>query len=350
MSARFHRRALAIGAAAVVATGFAVGTSVAQSTTQTVSLAVGDSAVVNCDDGVLNANLNAGPFTLNCDAKSGSGSTTTTVAPSTTTTEAPSTTTTVAPPTTSTSEPSTPPTGDVETGTPGNCTDPNWSTSDAEGTDNLDPSPDPEYWWMDNDAWNGSAGPQSLYVCNQQSWYAVSDQTNNGGEVETYPNSEYDVGGRANGVSTKPISAYNSITSTFSENYPSAGSWDAAYDMWTNNWTNETMIWNQWAGSQAYWTTTGSGATPVTIDGVDYMFVDIGGSNATPDNGGELVFSMVNPVQSGSVNILAVYQWEVANGYAKASDVPTQLEYGVEICSTSGSETFPLTGLTFSLS
>jgi hypothetical protein len=33
----------------------------------------------------------------------------------------------------------------------------------------------------------------------------------------------------------------------------------------------------------------------------------------------------------------------------KSTDVPTQLEYGVEICSTSGSETFPMTGLTFDL-
>ena len=34
----------------------------------------------------------------------------------------------------------------------------------------------------------------------------------------------------------------------------------------------------------------------------------------------------------------------------KSTDVPTQLEYGVEICSTSGAQTFPLTGLPFSLS
>ena len=50
---------------------------------------------------------------------------------------------------------------------------------------------------MDNDAWNGGAGPQSLFVCNQASWYAVSDQPNQQGEVETYPNTEYDVGGRS---------------------------------------------------------------------------------------------------------------------------------------------------------
>ena len=193
---------------------------------------------------------------------------------------------------------------------------------------------------MNNDAWSGTHGPQSISVCNQSSWYAVSDQADNGGQVETYPDTEYDVGGRSNGLSTKPISAYNSITSTFSEDYPAAGSWDAAYDLWTNNWTNETMIWNQWAGSQAYWYTA-SGVQAITIDGVAYHFIA---------NGSELIFMMVNQEQSGSANILAVWQWEVANGYAKSTDVPTQLEYGVEVCSTNGNETFPMNGLTFNVS
>ena len=47
----------------------------------------------------------------------------------------------------------------------------------------------------------------------------------------------------------KPISAYNAITSTF-ETFPSAGSWDAVYDLWLNNWGIEIMIWNQWTGTQ----------------------------------------------------------------------------------------------------
>ena len=54
-------------------------------------------------------------------------------------------------------------------------------------------------------------------------------------------------------------------------------------------------------------------------------------------------------VKSGAVNILAALKWLVSQGLLKATDVPTQLEYGVEICSTDGPETFRLTGLTFSL-
>ncbi len=60
----------------------------------------------------------------------------------------------------------------------GNCTDPTYHTTNPEGTINTDPGPpSPEYWWVNNDAWNGTHGPQSIYVCNQSSWYAVSNQT-----------------------------------------------------------------------------------------------------------------------------------------------------------------------------
>jgi hypothetical protein len=221
---------------------------------------------------------------------------------------------------------------------PKSCTAPVWSTSDAEGTDNLDPG-NTEYWWMDNDAWSSGAGPQTLYVCNQSSWYAVSDQPNKQGQVETYPNTEFDVGGRAHGVPTKPISAYNSITSTFSENFPSAGSWDAAYDLWLNNWGTEIMIWNQWTGTQLYWPSVKSDT--VTLDGVRYWYQKLGTEN---------IFFRQKMVQSGSVDILAALNWLVSQGVVKSTDVPSQLEYGVEICSTNGAETFPLTDLTFNLS
>jgi hypothetical protein len=275
--------------------------------------------------------------------------TTTTTAPSTTTTTtAPptSTTTTTAPPTTTTTS-TAPPAG-------GNCTSPTFSTSDAEGTDNTDPTDGNQYWWVDNDAWDGSAGPQTMNVCNQSSWYATSDQTDNQGQVETYPDTEYDVGGRNASTypSTVPLSAYSSITSTFSEDFPTTGdSFDAAYDLWTDNWTNETMIWNQYGGTQDYWVQCaepgadqndcGDYVGAVTLDGVSYHVLNLGG---------EIIFVRDVQVSSGSVDILGAYNYEISQGLAKATDAPTQLEYGIEIVSTTGTQTFPLTGLTFSLS
>ena len=250
--------------------------------------------------------------------------------------KATTTTSTTIPPTTTTT---TQPSGG------GTCTAPIFTTSNPEGTINTDPSGTlPEYWWVDNDAWSSGHGPQTIYVCSPSSWYATSDQPNVGGQVETYPNTEYDVGGRtasAASPATDPtIAAYagGSITSTFSEVNPSAGGWDAAYDLWLNDWSTEVMIWNQWAGSNAYW--PGIATIPVTLGGVGYKFYD---------NNGELMFFRDTQVSSGSVDILAAFNWLVANGYVKSTDIPTQLEYGTEVAYTTGTETFAVTGLTFSV-
>jgi hypothetical protein len=260
------------------------------------------------------------------------------VTPSPTTTKMPSTARTVVPTTTVT--PATVPASTTTTTvpTPVTCSDRIFSTSAASGAVNIDIPSAPQNWWVNNDAWNGTHGPQTINVCSQSKWYAVSNQPNDAGAVETYPDTEYDVGGRGT-QSSEPISQFHSITSTFSEAYPPAGSWDAAYDLWLNNWSTEVMIWNQWAGAQGYW--PGIATQTLTLDGVPYRFYN---------NGGELMFFRGSQTTSGTVDILAAFQWLVSRGYVSSSDVPTQLEYGVEIASTTGSETFPLTGLTFSLS
>ena len=234
----------------------------------------------------------------------------------------------------------------------GTCTSPSFSTSDAQGTENTDGGI--ENWWVNNDAWSGTHGPQTINACSPSSWSAISNQPNIGGQVETYPDTEYDVGGRDGGT-TKPISSFNSITSTFAESNPVGQNdgWDAGYDLWTNGWSNETMIWNQWAGSQSFWPqqANGSGGAALTLGGVPYHFFANGSNCNTTNVGGcELMFFRDTQTTSGSVDLLAAFQWEVAHGFAKASDVPTQLEYGTEVCYTSGSETFNVTGLTFNVS
>jgi hypothetical protein len=98
------------------------------------------------------------------------------------------------------------------------------------------------------------------------------------------------------------------------------------------------MIWNQWAGAQSYW--PGQATISLTLDGVPYKFYN---------SGGELMFFRGTQTTSGSVNILAALKWLISQGLVESTDVPTHLEYGVEISYTSGAETFPMTGLTFSL-
>lgn len=331
------RRKGLVAVGSIVAGVALLGTAaIAATTMTTTNLALNQTNVNKCSTaassagGQLSFSGNKSQVNVTCST----ASTTTTSGSTTTTTVAPTTSTTVGPTTTVAPTTTTVPVG-------GTCTNPVYTTSDATGTINLDPSPQPEYWWVDNDAWNGGHGPQTLSVCSISSWTAASNQPNQQGQVEAYPNTEYDVGGRANGVSTKSIASYNSITSTYAITLPAAGSWDAAYDMWTNNWGHETMIWTKDQGTQEYWNTQG---TLVTIAGVQYQFINLGNED---------IFIM-NPTggqtDSGSVNILAVYQYEVAQGIAQASDPITQLEYGVEVCSTTGTEDFSLTGLTFNLS
>jgi hypothetical protein len=221
----------------------------------------------------------------------------------------------------------------VPTGT--TCKKPIWSSREATGTISLD---DAGRWWANNDAWSGSHGPQTLSVCSASSWNAVSTQPSESGAVETYPDTEYDIGGRNKGLATETITQYSTLTSTFSEAFPSAGSWDAAYDLWLNNFGTEIMVWNEYTGTNLYYKGQG---TAVTLDGVPYHLLNSGG--------GEFVFLRDTMVKSGSVDILAAFKVLVSKGLVKSTAVPTQLEYGVEICSTSGSETFPLTGLTFNL-
>lgn len=250
---------------------------------------------------------------------------TTTTSSTTTTTEPATTTTTTQPTTTTTTQPV----------TGGTCTSPTFTSSDPHGTENTDPGA-VENWWVNNDAWSGSHGPQTINVCSAQSWFATSNQPNDGGQVETYPDTEYDVGGRQHQSST-PISGFSSITSTFAESNPSAGGWDAGYDLWTDNWAHETMIWNQWAGTQAFWPSQANGPNgfALTLDGVPYHFYA---------NGTELMFFRDAQVSSGSVDVLAAWQWEVDHGFAQASDIPTQIEYGTEVAYTDSTEQFNTTG------
>lgn len=184
-----------------------------------------------------------------------------------------------------------------------------------------------------NEAWGlNSPGTQTTYACNEQSWYTIANVINNGGAVQTYPDSLYTISG------SKTLGQYTSMTSTFGEAYQTVGDWDAGYDVWMNNWDakKEMMIWNEWHGSQSYWATAAT--TAVTISGVPYHFVIIGSS--------EYVFVRDTQVKTGSVDILAALKWLVSKGYYSNSDVPTQIEYGVEICGTSGTQRFDTTAFT----
>jgi hypothetical protein len=238
-------------------------------------------------------------------------------------------TTTTTPTPTKTPTPS--PTGTpVSGGSGGTCNNPFASTSVERGDINIGTN---GLFQVRNEAWQAGHGPQTIYACSEQSWYVTSNQPNNGGQVETYPDSLYSISG------SKTIAQYSSITSTFGEAYQKQGDWNAAYDLWVNNWGTEVMIWNEWNGGPGYWPSQAK--TAVSLGGVPYHFYN---------NGGELMFFRDNQVKSGSADILSAYKWLVTNNYLKSTDIPTQIEYGVEICGTAGQTMrFDTTAFTVSL-
>lgn len=369
------KRVAAWASAAVLATvgigmGLAQGAPTATSS-GTFALAPGTSLKLTCGNALSNGSVAAKSETVTCAATPPPPTTTTT------TVKPPPTTTTTVPPTTTTT--TTPSGGGIipGAGNGGTC------TSASPGVTNFDTNPnntlntDPgatEFWWIDQDEWSPSPGSvQTMAVCSPSSWTATDAQPDVGGQVHTYPDTELDVGGRSTcqfgSLSTTSIGGYHAITSMFNESFPTGGSWDAGYDLWVGPsetvngcptqgvpFDHEIMVWNQWSGGQSFWANcangigscpSGGNAQAVSLNGVGYHYFD---------NGSELMFFRDTQVSSGSVDILSAFNWLTAHPTAdptdnvKSTDIPTNLEYGVEVCSTVGTQLFPLTGLTFSLS
>jgi hypothetical protein len=137
----------------------------------------------------------------------------------------------------------------------------------------------------------------------------------------------------------KAISSLHLIQSTYAETMPKSGDFEAAYDIWENNYATEVMIWvddhNQVpAGSKV--------VKSVNIGGTVYS-IWLDGKMGSAD--ALISVTRHGNAQSGKVRVLSVlnylqqngYTESVANGGGKLADI----EFGWEICSTNGTpETF----------
>jgi xyloglucan-specific endo-beta-1,4-glucanase len=209
------------------------------------------------------------------------------------------------------------------------CTAPAFQTSKQFGTWNYRSN-----ILVNNNVWgpSGSSWPQQLKACSQRNWYVRADFQADGGAIQSYPDTEYTRSG-------KTIAQYSSISTCFGETSPTGGEWDYAYDTWLNNFGIEVMVWNDWTDTGIY---PPPGARAVTIDGVGYHEFKGGGSN-------EWIYTRDKLVKSGCFSILDIFRDLIAHpstsGITKSS-VPNALEYGVEIASTKGTETFQVTNAT----
>lgn len=203
-------------------------------------------------------------------------------------------------------------------------------------------SSDPEGQWTDGDyfirqdAWNGDAGPQTLYACSYHSWNVVATEPSTT-DVKTYPDVQMDFqqngGATGSGV---PISSFTSIASTFAETSPHVGIYEDAYDIFVNSntlvgpGTTEIMIWvdnykQAPAGNKV--------ASAVTIDNRAYDVY----YEADNGNGGHYIAFVANTnFAAGTVNVLAFFDYAIQKTWIPASAPLNQICFGVEICETNG--------------
>jgi hypothetical protein len=185
-------------------------------------------------------------------------------------------------------------------------------------------------------------GPESVHVCSASSWYVESQEPANNTAVLTFPGVQ-DNFGTGKGVA---ISSYKSMTSTYAFVIPNIGDYEMTYDIWLNGEASagctEIMIWLD-----------NHGQTPA--GSVVHSNVAVGGSTfnvwrSTSGSWQTISFettSSFSPTASGTVDLLAIYNYVVQQGWMAASSALYQIGFGPEICSTGGqNETFYINDFT----
>jgi hypothetical protein len=184
--------------------------------------------------------------------------------------------------------------------------------------------------YVGNNMWgcgSGGCGPQIINAYDPGHWSATSTQASGNTAVLTYPNVQQVF---TKTTDTNPaISAFASISSDFTETMnPQAGTdAEAAYDLWLSNTSGpkEVMIWVDNVGR-------GSGGArqigTATIGGQAFTVYQY--------NGGEIIFSLNQNKQSGTVDILATLKWLQGRRLIGSGAQLAQVDFGFEICSTGG--------------
>lgn len=197
------------------------------------------------------------------------------------------------------------------------CTHPQFVTSDPSGMWNLAP------YFVFNNMWNASnyTVSQTLYACSYSNWYVVATANNDSGDgaVKTYPNSHRDFD------NNPAIDSFHSITSTFAESSPHTGIYEDAYDIWLNgiasSGSTEVMIWTE----NYHQVPAGSVVGSATFDGRAYTVWK---------SGSYIAFVANTSFTSGTVNLLEIFNWIIAQGWIPANSTLGQVDYGAEIVST----------------
>lgn len=173
-----------------------------------------------------------------------------------------------------------------------------------------------------NDEWGANYTYQGLWVNSASNWGVWSQQDYTSG-VEAYPNVSRTV--------DKSISSLSSVTSTYSVTDPSAGSYETAYDIWTEDNANEIMIWTDVHNVGPLGSSVGS----LTLDGSTYTVYK-------GTNGSNNVFSFVDTstVTSGTFNILDILKWIQNTEGWMSNETLGKVQFGWEITTENPGQNF----------
>jgi hypothetical protein len=203
---------------------------------------------------------------------------------------------------------------------------PSFSTSAPQGGEVVDG------YHLGNDMWNASKYDvtQTLYACSASSWYVTSIIRNDTDQsVKTYPNVHMDFG------ATPAISRLHSLTSSFAQATAPSGIYEYAYDIWINGMATagatEIMIWTYNHDHRV----VGSQVATLTVGGLSFQVWK---------KGSFIVFLADQNVASGSLDLLQFLDYVIGQGWMASDATLHQVDYGVELASTSGvPETFAIT-------
>jgi len=194
-------------------------------------------------------------------------------------------------------------------------------------------------YYVHNNMWNSSKySPctETLSAWSFDNWYVVARMDNRTGDgaVKTYPNVHKN-------YKSVPIGSFSSIASTFAETSPHVGIYNFTYDIWINGIATpdctEIMIWNENFNQVP----GGSYVQDVTFGGRTYRVYKT-------VNSGYIAFVPTAIFTSGTLDLLDIMNWTIAQGWLSAESTLNQICFGVEIVSTDNIDaTFEVT--TFSI-
>ena len=198
------------------------------------------------------------------------------------------------------------------------CTNPVFITSNTNGGWNNGG------YYVHNNMWHAASG-ETLYACAYNNWHVTANYPETT-DVKTYPNVHKDL----NNLDGVPLTNYHTISSTFAATTPHVGIYDVAYDIWLDGvgWgrgTTEFMIWTE----NFKQVPLGSIQARPAFDGVSYNAY-----HYTRGDANVVTLVPVRVMTSGRLDLKAMFDWAIGQGWMPASPTVNQICYGVEICST----------------